>query len=146
MALFRVPKIEYDVGPKILEFGYPLDAAVAWREPVEGSQFAAAPSGARDAWIVREEPRLAGSVRWIPTTVIASPPFTGWDDVDGWNDFLTFARAMNSFDFFPDRTLGTKITSHLVAPLSGEIPLEPDGTRNMRLIIASADATTYDGY
>lgn len=149
MALFRIPMIHWDTGPNVLEFGYPIDAAVAWDEPLEGSNLIVAPSGVRDGWIVRDEPRLAGTVRWIPTDNIADTghaPFSGWDSANGWAAFLSFARKGNSFLFFPDRTLGTSISSYLVSPFSGEPGQAQDGTRTLRLVIASDSATKYTGY
>ena len=147
MALFRIPKIVWNANT--LEFGYPLDSAVSWEEPVTGSQWVIAPSGARDAWIVRSEPRLVGSVRWIPTDTIASTgyaPFTGWDGATGWRAFLAWVREMNTFAFYPDRDSGTNITSYLSLPLLGEPGMDRDGTRTLRLAIASSGSTTYDGY
>jgi hypothetical protein len=147
MALFRIPKITWNANT--LEFGYPMDAAVSWPEPVEGSVLVAAPSGARDGWIVRDEPRLAGTVRWIPSANITTTgyaPFTGWDGAAGWAAFLSYVRLGNSFAFFPDRTLGTSITSYLVSPFQGEPGQGGDGTRALRLVIASSSSTEYTGY
>lgn len=147
MALFRIPKITWS--GNTLEFGYPMDAAVSYGEPQEGSQLAVAPSGVRDSWIVRTEPRLAATVRWIPTSDVTSTghaPFTGWDGSAGWRAFLDYARGGDSFEFFPDRGSGTSITSYLVEPWRGEPGQERDGTRNLRLVIASASTTQYTGY
>lgn len=149
MALFRVPKIEWDTAPNTLEFGYPMDAAVSWEDPQDGSQFVVSPAGVRDSWIVGDQPMLSGAVRWLPTTNIADTgfaPFTGWDGATGWREFLKFARDMNTFLFFPDRDIGTSISSYIVLPLRGAPPLDKDGTRRIQLVIASASASTYDDY
>lgn len=148
MAVSRIPKIQWDTAPNTLEFGWPLDAAVSYLEPVEGSTLVVAPSGVRDSWIVREEPRLAATARWIPTTdgTGFGVPITGWDGATGWRAFLSFARTGQTFEFFPDRDLVTSITSHLVSPFTGEPPQERSGERSIRIVIASADSTTYDGY
>lgn len=151
MAISRIPKIVWTTNT--LEFGWPLDAAVSWSEPAEGSEFGVNPSsGEFDAWIVREEPRLAATVRWIPTANAfgwGTVPITGWDGATGFNEFLKWARlGGNTFAFHPDRDSPTSITSRLVQPLRGEPPMERDGTRTFRMVIASVGVspTEYTGY
>lgn len=149
MGRLDIPKIEWGSGPNTLHFGYPLDNARSWSEPGKGREYAQAPSGTRDAWIPRHEPRLVGVVRWIPTsdgTTPAGDSITGWDGSTGWRAFLEHAREMNTFDFFPDKDTASSISSYLVEPLEGNPDIEDDGTRTFRLVIASATGTQYTGY
>lgn len=149
MGRLDIPKIEWDSGPNTLEFGYPLDGVVTWPEPDGRHELVVAPSGTRDAWKGRHEPRLSGQVRWVPTTDGTTPagdPITGWDGSTGWSAFLEFARNGNTFEFFPDRTTATSITSVLVEPLRGEPSTEDDGTRTFQLVIGSTGGTKYTGY
>lgn len=148
MGRLDIPKIE--ASGNVIEFGYPLDNARSWVEPMESTEQVVAPSGVRAAWVTRQEPRLRGDVRWIPTSDATTPagdPITGWDGADGWRWFLEHARAMNTFEFFPDRSVASSITSYLVDPLKGEPDLDEDGTRTFTLVIAAESASDrYTGY
>lgn len=150
MGRLDIPKITWNDGTAhTLSFGYPLDQARSWREPDGAHELAIAPSGTRDAWTGRHEPRLVGLVRWVPTSDGTTPSgdsITGWDGSAGWGAFLEFARNGNTFEFFPDKGTATSITSVLVEPMRGEPDVEDDGTRTFRLVIASTSSTTYTGY
>lgn len=139
-----IPKIVWNAND--LDIGYPLDNAVAYPEPVDGSDLVVAPSGARDAWIPRTREILVGDVRWIPTTDTTDPVATGWDGATGWAAFLAYARKGNAFDFYPDRSSTTSISSYLLEPFRGEPPIESDGSRRLRLKIESVDGSAYTGY
>lgn len=139
-----IPKVVWNAND--LDIGYPLDNAVSYGEPVEGSDLVVAPSGARDVWIPRTREILVGDVRWIPTTDTTDPVATGWDGAAGWAAFLAYARKGSSFDFYPDRSSTTSIASYLLEPFRGEPPIESDGSRRLRLMIESVDGSAYTGY
>jgi hypothetical protein len=83
-----------------LTLGYPLDAAVAYSLPREGSEWVQASSGVEDAWITGHDQYLRGIVRWIPREDRLTPEgrlATGWDGPNGWRAFLEWARAKNPF-------------------------------------------------
>lgn len=91
-----------------LVLGYPLDDAIAYSLPREGSDWAIAPSGAEDAWIVGTDYFLEGDVRWIPGEPRTDRPATGWDyhaaagDARGVEAFLAWARQKNTLRYYPD--------------------------------------------
>lgn len=133
-----------------LEFGYPLDQAVTYPEPREGSEWAVAPSGEADAWITGTSQLLSAVARWIPIADGTTPegtPITGWDGATGWGSFLTWARAWNPFRFVPLRTdTLTYVESLWVDPMRGTPPLEDDGTRRLPFVIRSTADTAYTGF
>lgn len=139
-----IPKIVW--GANTLNIGYPLDNAVSYPEPVEGSDLVVAPSGTRDVWIPRTRELLVGDVRWIPTTDTSDPVATGWDGATGWAAFLAYGRKGNSFEFYPDANSAISISSYLLEPFRGEPPIESDGSRRLRLKIESVDGSAYTGY
>lgn len=146
MGILTIPKIEWDTGPKTLAFpNLPLDNPRAWREPAPGSEWAEGPSGSVSAWVTGTWHLLEGIVRHIPTTTTGG--VTGWDDTNGWLDFLEYAWAGNGFDFFPDATLGTSIPCVLVAPRSEFGALDDASIqRNLTIRLRSTDGTNFDGY
>ena len=70
---------------------------------------------------------------------------TGWDGVNGVRAFLEWARAKNTFRWYPNKDEATYITSYLVEPLDGAHTLEPDGTRSIRIKIRNS-TNDYSGY
>ena len=120
-----------------LDSKYPLDNAVSYSSPIEGSQVVRIQNGDEYAWIPNVNYVLEGDVRWLSTT--------DWDDANGWRAFLEYARQKNKFQFYPNKNLGTYIDSYLVEPMGGEHTLEPDGTRKVRLVIRNT-TTAYAGY
>lgn len=142
----RTPKITWGTSfANTLGFLGPLDNAVAYGEPREGSECAQATSGAEDAWIVGTDQYLEGDVRWIPGATAGS--ITGWDGSTGWAAFLAWARAKNAFRFFPDATSGTYQSVYLVEPAKGAPTVEEtDGTRRLRLKLRDAAQAAFEGY
>jgi hypothetical protein len=142
----KLPKILWGAGfVNTLNVGYPLDNWATFADPREGFQTTRAPSGVEDAWDVQDDYYLAADLRWIPAANTAAPLATGWDGVTGVRAFLAWARRKNLVRFYPDATSGTFIDSYLVDPMSGEPPLEDDGTRRIRLVLRSA-TTAFEGY
>lgn len=152
MARGDTPQILWEAGfAETLEFGYPLDRAVSWSEPREGTERVTAPSGSFDVWTTGEYELLRGMARWIPAsddTTPAGVPITGWDGSTGWAAFLSWARDGHLFRFVPDRdTPGTYVESYLREPLEGAPSLEDvDLTRRVSLVIYNADGNAYTGY
>jgi hypothetical protein len=94
---------------KEVVFGYPLDSAVAYREPRAGSEWVQGASGVEDAWVLGPDELLEGDVRWLPISRTASPLVTGWHggpggdgDGKGIKDWLSDARKKNVFRWHPD--------------------------------------------
>ena len=112
-------KITWGAGfAKSIVFELPLFDVVTDREPREGSEWADAPSGVRDAWLVGKDYTMECDVGWIPNTSGTYTPISG---ADSWQDFLDWARAANAFRFIPDEaTPGTFIPNcYLVETLRG---------------------------
>jgi hypothetical protein len=142
----RIPKITWSGSfASTLNIGYALDDYAAYSTYREGSEFAQATSGIEDAWVIGIDYMLEGTIRWIPTTNTTNPTQTGWDGTTGVRAFLDWARQKNVFRFYPDKDSATYITSYLVNPLDGKHTLEPDGTRQFRIVIRNV-TTAYDGY
>lgn len=147
MARATLPKILWGAAfANTLNVAQPLDSAVSYPVPREGSEWNQGPSGVRDAWIIGDDQRLTGDVRWIPTADVASPAATGWDGAAGWRAFLQWARGARVFRFFPDAALAAYVEAYLIDPMQGEPGLEEDGSRSLRITIESADGSAFDGY
>lgn len=142
----RIPKIMWSSSfATTMSIGYPLDNNLSYSTYRQGSEFAQTVSGIEDAWVVGTDYVLEGDVRWIPTSSSINPVQTGWDGATGVRAFLEYARQKNEFRFYPDKDGVNYITSFLVEPLDGKHTLEPDGTRNIRLVIRTPSGS-YDGY
>lgn len=147
MARASIPKITWGAGfVNTLTFGQPLDSAVSYPLPREGSEWAQGSSGERDAWLQGDDQRLQGVVRNIPTADSADPVATGWDGVAGWAAFLSWARAMNPFRWYPDRDLAAFHTCYLVEPLQGAPTQEENGDRQLAIEIEDTSGTAFTGY
>lgn len=138
-----------------LVFGQPLDDAVAYGEPRDGSEHVMAPSGSEDAWIVGRDEMLEGTVRWIPTLDLGDPHnLTGWDGRReatwlnaGWHSFLEFAQDKNTFVWVPDLSDATdNRTCVLTSPMDGKPSLEDDRTRQLEIIIRDTSDIPFEGY
>lgn len=130
---------------RILQLGYPLDEAIAYDRPAEGSRKAFLPSGVSDAWDAGTAYLLDGVVRWIPRDDVVSPAATGWDGVAGFRAFLEHARRGNQVWFCPDVTdLSTGWSVFLEAPYDEPPSLEPDMTRAVRVSLRGT--VPFDGY
>lgn len=141
-----IPKIVWASDfSKTLSFGYGLDNVITYSVAGDESQFALVQSGAEYSWITNTFYVLEADVRWIPYEDTTSPLASSWNYSDGWREFLEYARTKATFRFYPDKTAATYITSYLVEPINGTHGLEPDGTRNIRLVIRN-NTTPYAGY
>ncbi|HRN54414.1 MAG TPA: hypothetical protein PK788_13035 [Gemmatimonadaceae bacterium] len=86
-----------------LIFGWPLDDAIAYSLPRNGSEFIVLPSGVTDAWLTGHDSILAARVRSIPRVDELLPrPATGWEGAAGWDAFLRWAREGGAFTLYPD--------------------------------------------
>jgi hypothetical protein len=151
MANFRglIPQIKWGAAfANVLVIGYPLDDAVAYGEPREGSDFVQGASGVEDSWVQGEDQCLEGTIRWIPQLVTTTPAATGWDDATGFRDFLSWARAKNVFRWYPDiaGTPGTFYNMYLVDPMKGGGDLEDDRTRKFHVKMRTSDNAVVAGY
>jgi len=146
----NIPRIDWGSGfTGSIEFGYPLDFAVAYSKPRDGSERIQAISGEEDSWIVGTDYTLTGQVRWIPTNDGSSSlnvPQSGWDGTVGWQAFLEWGKRAFQFRFFPDRDAPDYVLSTLVDPIDNAPTLEPaDGTRNITLTLRNGSGS-YNGY
>lgn len=147
MASAAIPKITWGASfANTLNIGYPPDGAISFSVPREGSEWAQATTGARDAWVLGNDQRFRGTFRWIPTTATTDPVATGWDGSTGWRAFLEWAREMNPLRYYPDKDVASYHTCYLVEPLQGEPDLEQDGTRKLVLVLEDTTQTAWDGY
>jgi hypothetical protein len=150
MAKGEIPKITWGASfANTWEFGYPMDAVLAYPVPRDGSEFAMSPSGEEDSWIADTDYFLDGLVRWIPIVNGTTPSgitITGWDGATGVDAALTWLRAKNVGRFFPDRGSGTYKTFTLQAPMAGKPAQEIDATRQIALIIRATDGSAFTGY
>lgn len=148
MASYRrtLPRITWGAGAvNQINFAYPLDEAIAYSKPQEGSAIAFLPSGAVDAWDAGTAYVLEAVVRWVPMENTATPLATGWDGATGWRAFLEWARKGNAFTFYPNvLTLGVLHTLYLEEPFDSAPTLEPDMTRAIRVKMRGTAAI--DGY
>ncbi len=145
MARGETPKITWGAGfVNTLTLGYPLQNAVAYSEPREGSEFTMGPSGEEDSWITGTNQYLEGGAAWIPAA--DGGGVTGWDGATGFRAFLESARAKNDFKFFPDKDGGGNVTCRLAEPMAGAPALEQDLTRRVLLKIRSTDDSAFTGY
>lgn len=83
-----------------VDIGYPLDAAVAYSQPREDSDFVK--GAVEDAWVPGHEYFLEGDVRWIPGEDRTPPAQTGWDGDRGVDAALRWLREKNTARFYPD--------------------------------------------
>lgn len=151
MALGDIPKITWEASfANTLNIGYPLDNAVSYSRPMEGSEWNKSPAGVEDAWIVATEQLLEGDCRWIPSATTTTPggdAITGWDGATGWNAFLAWVRDKNKFRFYPDKGSGTYHTCYIEEPMSGAPGSEREGERRVRIIIVDDGVTgAFTGY
>ncbi len=118
---------------------YPLDAAVAFSQPREGSEWVQGPSGVESAWIVGHDQVLSGQWRWITAAQ--------WDGATGVRAFLESARAKAVFRFYPDRIGAPSLfyTCYLANPdVTPE--QESDFTRRLTLVMRERDGNPFTGY
>lgn len=142
----NIPKITWSDGySKTLSFGYKMDSVVTYAPADDASQFALLQNGNEYGWIPNTSYVLEGDIRWIPFEDTTNPVANGWNSVDGWREFLEYARTKFPFRFYPDKDSATYITSYLVEPINGTHGLEIDGTRRIRLVIRN-NTTPYEGY
>lgn len=138
MPVFRgkIPKIVWGVGmANTLSIGYPLDEAITYSEPRDGSSFVQGASGIEDSWIQGFDRILEGTIRWIPPDATASPLATGWNDASiGFEEWLDDARKKNIFQFHFDLLQpGLYLNMYLVEPMNGGVEMEDDFTRRVKL-------------
>lgn len=124
---------------------YPIDNAVGYSVPREGSEWSQAVSGIEDANILGTDYVFEGDIRWIPNTNSTNPLATGWSGSNGVQSFLEWARQKNTFRFYPNAS-GTFVDSYLVEPMMDAPTLEPDGTRRIHIKIRNAGSSSYSGY
>lgn len=91
---------------KTLAFGFPMLAVKTYPSNRPGASSSRAMIGGElDAWTKGSDRLLSFRLPAIPPTTEADPygygEATGWDDADGWLDFLAFARAKNTLRFAP---------------------------------------------
>lgn len=135
--------------------GEPLDQAVSYSQPRDGSRHLQAASGVEDAWITGRDELLEGGIRWIPTEPQGIPrvssPWNGAGEVEGINTSFDFwleeAQCKKTFLWVPNRSLSTvNVSSFLVNPLKGRPGLEQDFTRILPVAFRSENQDTYLGY
>lgn len=138
-----------DALDKTILFGYPLDESMSYGLPREGSEQVQGSSGVEDGWDEGTDFYLDGVARYIPRETGNTPEgfsATGWEDANGWDAFLNWARTGKAFRWCFDRgDLGTYVASYLVAPRDGPPELEENFTRRVVLRIRNA-AGAYTGY
>lgn len=145
----RVPRITWGAAfVNQLDIGWPLDNAVSYPNPREGSETAKGASGLEDAWRVGQDQYLEGDIRWIPTADATVPVVaTGWDGATGFRAFLESARDKNIFRWIPDKgTPGTFFPVYLEAPMGDPPSIEGDGTRSIHIKIRTSDDSVFTGY
>lgn len=150
MAAGEIPKITWGAAfANTWELGYPMDQVTAWEEPRKDSEFAMAPSGEEDSWIIATDYLLAGLARWIPISNGTTPDgttITGWDGATGVAAALSWLQAKNTGRFYPLRTSGTYKTFIIREPMEGKPGQEIDGKRQLSLILRATDAAAFTGY
>ena len=101
-----------------LTFEYGLYETVTDREPREGSEWAEAPSGVRDALIVGKDYTMTCEVRFIPDT---SGSYSVVSGAASWQDFLDWCRGANSFRLIPNTGAPSIFIDpcYLAEPMSG---------------------------
>lgn len=127
-----------------IKFIHPLDDWRVYSRAIEGSEFLQIESGEEDAWIVNTEYVLEGSVKFIIPSG-SGDNVKGWNDANGWDSFLRYAREKNTFRFYPQSGSAYYITSFLFSPIEDTPSLAPDGTRTIQLGIRNT-SQSYDGY
>lgn len=115
-------------------------------EPADGSSTVRGKVAVEDGWSTGFHRFLAVTIGSIPpeTETMELGPRTGWDTVDGWCDFLEWARAARPIRWVPNAAVpGTYVNCLLQAPWD-EAP-EPDwaGRRRIRLVLRATDPATY---
>ena len=119
---------------KTITFEYPLFDVVTDREPREGSEWAEAPSGVREALIVGSDYTMECDAGWIRNDSGVYTPISG---ADSWQDYFDWARKANTFRFIPDAASpGTYIPDcYLVEPMRGFGNMDKAIRRTVRLKI-----------
>jgi len=148
MASGYTPRITWGTSfANQLDIGYPLDNAIAYPKPRDGSEFVQSPTGVEDSWLQGMEYYLEGDLRWLPTSNITSPvTATGWDGSTGWRAFLEWVWEKNQFRWIPNKSSpSTYILSYWVSPIFGGYELEVSGDRRMRMVIRNS-SSPYTGY
>lgn len=141
----KIPKIVWGDDNTELAFGYPMDTPNSW----SAEQLSSSARSVRyndpytDAHTVGLAWFLTGRVRLVPTVAGVTPlgdTITGWDD--GWEQFLRYCRAGNTFTFFPDADETASFTAALVSPVNEAPQLEENFTRTFQLTIRSKTEIT----
>lgn len=119
-----------------------LDNATAFSKMRDGFETVTITSGEKGTWSYGQDYFLRGTVHRIPLGTNTTTDNTGrtistWDGATGWESFLEYAAAGNTFQFYPDDTLGTNYTCTLESPLvdGSEPQIENNGLRKIDLLI-----------
>lgn len=138
-----------DAFANTLLFGYPLDEAMTYALPREGSEEVQGSSGIEDSWDEGTDHYIEGRARWIPRETGNTPEgvsATGWEGATGWREFLIWAWRKNVLRFVPDRDfLAVYKECYLVAPRERPAT-EIDYTRHLLMTLRTVDGTALDGY
>ena len=151
-----VPRIRWGTSfAQELVFGLPLENALAFPRPAEGSAWAISDAGVEDAWITGTDYFLRGVIRRIPRDRQLNPaPATGWNESNGVEAWLTWMRGKNIGRYYPDGRnlidspkMDTDVDSNGVVNdfthvTSGSITATPslDGAQAAQKVICSAAA------
>ena len=119
-----------------ITFEHPIFDVVTDRPSREGSEWAVSPGGTRDAWIVGKDYTMACEIRFLRD---ASTTYTKVSGAAGWQDFLDYARAQNSFTFIANvASTAIAITGcYLDEPKRGFGEVDPLQRRTFQLQISN---------
>lgn len=135
---------------KTLTVGWPLTEASSETELADGSIRQRGRVTELDVWVTGDHALLRVTVPDIPgqTQDATYGERTGWDDTDGWVDFLEWAREGRPFTWQPDADdAGSQISVELLEPWDQAPTPGWAGRRTIQLTLRAVDPTEqFEGY
>lgn len=140
-------QVSTSASPIEITLAYPLDQCQTWAQPRPGGYRTPLQSGLIDYWYTGMDHVLQAKVRWVEAddTYSMGPVASRYNGVNGWDEFLKYAKSRQPFTFVPDIDLPTTTqVCYLMDPMEGLVSLDDDLTRTISLTIRSG--TEFTGF
>lgn len=148
--LGKLPQFRYGVGyATTLEPGVPPVDVMAWPEPHAAAHVVDAADYGADGWDEPADELVTLTFRGIPSTAeLGSYGIVraGWDDVDGWDAWLRWARSGYDFQVILDRDAPAIVhRAYLVEPDRGGPTATPQLRRDLTVTLRDGDGVPWAG-